>query len=41
MTALTLTLTPILKLTEEQFEKLALANQDLRLELTAQGKLSC
>jgi Uma2 family endonuclease len=29
----------MLKLTNEQFEQLALANRDLRLELTAQGEL--
>lgn len=38
-TALTLTLPPILKLTDEQFEQLAFANQDVRLELTATGEL--
>lgn len=32
-------MTPIVKLTDEQFEKLALANPDLRLELTAKGEL--
>jgi Uma2 family endonuclease len=39
MTALTLNLSPILKLTDEQFEKLAAVNRDLRLELTAKGEL--
>ncbi|MGK7925514.1 MAG: Uma2 family endonuclease [Spirulina sp.] len=39
MTALTLNLPSSLKLTEEQFEALALANQDLRLELTKTGEL--
>lgn len=35
----TLNLAPILKLTDEQFENLASANQDLGLELTAKGEL--
>jgi Uma2 family endonuclease len=39
MSALTLNLPTMLKLTNEQFEQLALANRDLRLELTAQGEL--
>jgi Uma2 family endonuclease len=39
MTTLTLNLSPILKLTDEQFEKLAAVNQDLRLELTANKEL--
>ncbi|NER20512.1 MAG: Uma2 family endonuclease [Symploca sp. SIO1C2] len=39
MSALTLNLPPILKLTDEQFTKLAVANQDLQLELTAKGEL--
>lgn len=39
MSALTLQLPPVLKLTDEQFEQLAAANQDLQLELTAQGEL--
>jgi Uma2 family endonuclease len=39
MGALILNLPPALKLTDEQFEKLALANRDIRLELTAQGEL--
>jgi Uma2 family endonuclease len=38
-TALKLNLPPALKLTDEQFEKLAIANRDARLELTAQGDL--
>lgn len=39
MTALTLDLSPVIRLTHEQFEQLALANRDLRLELTAAGEL--
>jgi Uma2 family endonuclease len=39
MSSLTLNLPTMLKLTNEQFEQLALANRDLRLELTAQGEL--
>ena len=39
MSALTLQLPPILKLTDEQFAQLAAANQDLQLELTAKGEL--
>lgn len=39
MTALTLNLLPVLTLSEEQFEQLAAANKDLRLELTAKGVL--
>lgn len=39
MTTLTLNIAPIFKLTNEQFEQLASANQDLRLELTAKGEL--
>lgn len=39
MSALTLQLPPVLKLTDEQFEQLAAANQDLQLELTAKGAL--
>lgn len=39
MTALTLNIPSTLKLTDEQFYQLCLANRDLRLELTAQGKL--
>jgi Uma2 family endonuclease len=38
-TALSLNFSPVLTLTDEQFEKLALANRDIRLELTAQGEL--
>ncbi|NJL48663.1 MAG: Uma2 family endonuclease [Leptolyngbyaceae cyanobacterium SM2_5_2] len=39
MTALTLDLRPVIRLTHEQFEQIALANRDLRLELTADGEL--
>lgn len=39
MNSLTLNLPPVLKLTDEQFEQLAAANSDLRLELTARGEL--
>lgn len=39
MTALTLNVPETLALTPAQFEQLALANQDLRLELTARGGL--
>lgn len=39
MTALTLNIPSTLKLTDEQFYNLCLANRDLRLELTAQGEL--
>lgn len=39
MSALTLQLPPVLKLSDEQFEQLAAVNQDLRLELTAEGEL--
>lgn len=39
MTALTLDLSSVIRLTHEQFEQLALANRDLRLELTATGEL--
>jgi Uma2 family endonuclease len=39
MSALTLSLSPVLKLTDDQFEKLALANRDICLELTAEGEL--
>ncbi|MBW4549351.1 MAG: Uma2 family endonuclease [Symplocastrum torsivum CPER-KK1] len=39
MSALTLQLPPVLKLTDEQFEQLAAANRELRLELTAKGEL--
>ena len=39
MSALTLQLPPVLKLSDEQFAQLAAANQDLQLELTAKGEL--
>lgn len=39
MTALTLDLSSVIRLTHEQFEQLALANRELRLELTAAGEL--
>jgi Uma2 family endonuclease len=39
MNALTLTLRPILELTDEQFYQLCQHNQDLRLERSAQGEL--
>ncbi len=39
MNSLTLNIPSVLQLTDEQFEQLAAANRDLRLELTAQGKL--
>lgn len=39
MSALTLQLPPILRLTDEQFEQLVAANRELQLELTARGKL--
>ncbi|HEY9650467.1 MAG TPA: hypothetical protein V6C95_07375, partial [Coleofasciculaceae cyanobacterium] len=39
MSALTLQLPSVLKLTDEQFAQLAAANQDLQLELTARGEL--
>jgi Uma2 family endonuclease len=39
MSALTLQLPPVLKLTDEQFAQLTAANQDLQLEITAQGEL--
>lgn len=39
MTALTLDLRPVIRLSHEQFEQIALANPDLRLELTAAGEL--
>jgi Uma2 family endonuclease len=38
-TALKLNLSSVLELTDEQFEKLAFANRDMRLELTDQGEL--
>lgn len=39
MNALTLNLPPTLKFTDKEFEQLAVANRDLRLELTAKGEL--
>lgn len=39
MTALTLDLRPVIRLSHDQFEQIALANPDLRLELTADGEL--
>ncbi|KAB8332642.1 Uma2 family endonuclease [Scytonema tolypothrichoides VB-61278] len=39
MSALTLQLPPSLKLTDEEFEQLVAVNQELRLELDAQGEL--
>ena len=39
MTQLILDLRPVIRLTHEQFEQLAIANRDLRLELTAAGEL--
>ena len=39
MNSLTLNIPSVLKLTNEQFEQLAAANGDLRLELTARGEL--
>jgi Uma2 family endonuclease len=39
MTALVLNLQPTLQLTEEEFEQICHANQDLRLERTAKGEL--
>jgi Uma2 family endonuclease len=39
MTAVTLNLDSITTLTQEQFWKLSLNNRDIRLELTAQGRL--
>ena len=39
MSALTLQLPPVLKLTDEQFEQLAAVNHELQLELTARGEL--
>lgn len=39
MTAITLNLRPVLKLTDEQFFQLCQANGNLRLERTAQGEL--
>ena len=39
MNTLTLNLPPVLKLSDEEFEQLAVANSNLRLELTAKGEL--
>lgn len=39
MNSLTLNLPPVLKLSDEVFEQLAIANSELRLELTAKGEL--
>lgn len=39
MTTLTLDLRPVIRLSHAQFEQIALANPDLRLELTADGEL--
>ncbi|AOW99917.1 hypothetical protein BJP34_11055 [Moorena producens PAL-8-15-08-1] len=39
MNPLTLDLRPLLRLTDREFEKIAAANRDLRLELTADGEL--
>lgn len=39
MNALTLNLRPVIALTDAQFEQLAAANRDLRLEKTAKGEL--
>ena len=39
MTPLILDLRPVIRLTHEQFEQIAIANRDLRLELTADGEL--
>jgi Uma2 family endonuclease len=39
MTSLTLTLKPMIQLTEQQFSQLCQANPDAKLELTAQGEL--
>lgn len=36
---LTLNVSPVLKLTDEQFEQLAAVNQNLQIELTAKGEL--
>jgi Uma2 family endonuclease len=40
MNPLTLDLRPVIRLTHEQFEQIALANADLRIELSADGELS-
>ncbi|GAC1463238.1 MAG: Uma2 family endonuclease [Chamaesiphon sp.] len=39
MNSLMLNFPPVLKLTDEEFEQLAAANKDLRLELTVKGEL--
>lgn len=39
MYTLTLNFPPDLRLTTDQYERLAAANRDLRMELTADGKL--
>ncbi|PAX53343.1 hypothetical protein [Brunnivagina elsteri] len=39
MAALTLQLPMVLKFSDEQFEQLVAANQDLRLELSSSGEL--
>lgn len=39
MNAVTIDLRPVIRLTHEQFEQIAIANRDLRLELTADGEL--
>ena len=39
MTALTLNIPPVAKLTDEQFYQLCQANHDLRIERTAKGEL--
>lgn len=39
MNAFTIDLRPVIHLTHEQFEQIAIANQNLRLELTADGEL--
>jgi Uma2 family endonuclease len=40
MNPLTLDLRPVIRLTHEQFEQIALGNPDLRIELSADGELS-
>lgn len=37
--SITLQLPPVFKLSDEQFEQLTAANQELQLELTARGEL--
>ena len=39
MTALTLQIPPSLEFTDDEFEQIVAFNQELRLELTAQGEL--